>query len=121
MPSGTRAWAPTMLPTPMTAPFKTVAPMPMRHSSSTVQPCTVARCPTVTRAPILQGMPGSACTTAPSCTLVSSPTEIASVSPRMTAVGQTDARAPSATLPMTTAASWMNTSGPICGVSVPSA
>src|SRR5204862_7033160 len=40
---------------------------------------------------------------APSCTLLSSPMTIASESPRSTAVGHTDTRAPSVTSPSTTA------------------
>jgi hypothetical protein len=39
--------------------------------------------------------------------LVSSPITIGALSPRTTAVGQTDARAPSVTSPQTIAAGWM--------------
>ena len=42
----------------MTAPFSTVAPMPIRQSSSTVQPCSTAPWPTETPRPIVSGKPG---------------------------------------------------------------
>jgi hypothetical protein len=51
----------------------------------------------------------------PSCTLHSAPITIASLSPRITAVGHTDVRAPIVTSPMTTAAGWMNAAGLIVG------
>src|SRR5215210_1341309 len=75
----------------------------------------MARCPIATRAPMVHGRPGSTCTIVPSCTLLSSPIVIASLSPRSTAVGHTLARAPSVTLPMTCAAACTNAAGWIVG------
>ena len=51
-------------------------------------------------------------------TLLSSPTSIESVSPRITAVGHTDTRAPSVTSPRTTADGWMYAEGWIVGIAV---
>ena len=48
MPSGTSAPAATIDSSPTTAPFRTIAPMPIRQSRSIVQPCRVTECPTVT-------------------------------------------------------------------------
>src|SRR6186713_3359607 len=51
--------------------------------------------------------------------LESSPTTIASLSPRSTAVGHTLTRAPSVTLPMTCAAGWTKAVGWIAGTLLP--
>ena len=74
-------------------------------------PCTIARCPIATRRPIAHGTPGSTWTMVPSCTLLSSPMTIASLSPRSTAVGHTLTRAPRVTSPITCAAGWTNAVG----------
>ena len=58
-PSGTTAPAATTLPAPMWTPFSRTLPMPMRHSSSIVQPCRTTRCPIPTRAPTVAGTPAS--------------------------------------------------------------
>ncbi len=68
-----------------------------------------------TRAPIVHGTPASTWTMVPSWMLESSPTVMASVSPRRTAVGQTLTRAPSVTSPMMIAARWTNALGEIVG------
>ena len=79
--------------------------MPMRQSSSTVQPCRMTPCPTVTRAPtVVWEKPPVMCTIEPSWMLLSSPTTMRPSSPRRVAQGQMLARAPSVTCPMTTAA-----------------
>src|SRR5207245_2593369 len=85
-PSGTTAPAATTLPVPMWTPLSSTLPMPIRQSSSTVQPCRMARCPTPTRAPIRAGSRSSTCTIVPSWRLVFSPTTIAAMSPRSTAL-----------------------------------
>ncbi|KFC52131.1 hypothetical protein GY12_10165 [Micrococcus luteus] len=66
----------------MTAPFITVADMPIRQSSSTVAPCTTAEWPTETPAPSVHGKPSSACSTTLSCRLVPAPTRMGAESPR---------------------------------------
>ena len=71
-------------PVPILTRFSRIAPMPIKHSSSTTQPCRMTRWPTVTRWPTKQGMPGSACTIVKSCRFVPSPMRIRSVSPRIT-------------------------------------
>ena len=86
----------------MTAPFMTVACMPMSTSSSTVQPCTTALWPIETRAPILSGEPLSTCSEQASCTLLSSPIVIGSSSARRLAPGQIPTRSPSETAPAIT-------------------
>lgn len=53
--SGTRAPAAMMVPAPMWAPLRTMAPMPMRTSSSRVQPWTVALWPMVQPSPMVTG------------------------------------------------------------------
>src|SRR6185437_6262476 len=56
---------------------------------------------------MIVGRPLSAWSTLPSCTLLSGPTTMRSLSPRSTAVGHTDALAPNVTSPRTTAWEWM--------------
>ena len=70
-------------------PLSRTLPMPIRQSSSTVQPCRITRCPTPTRRPTMQGTPSSTCTMVPSCRLVSAPITIGAMSPRSTAPYQT--------------------------------
>ena len=82
VPSSTTAPAATSEPAPITAPLRMVALMPIRQSSSTVQPCTTALWPTLTRAPTVHGKPGSACSTTLSCRLLPAPTVMAAVSAR---------------------------------------
>ena len=89
--------------------------MPMRHSSSTVAPCTMARWPTATREPMWHGTPTSTWTMLPSWMLESSPTTMRAVSPRRTAVGHTLTRAPSVTSPITMAALWTKAVGSMVG------
>ena len=83
--SVTSAPAPTMLPSPMTAPFITVACMPISAPSPTVQPCTSAQWPTVTFRPMRTSWSVPVCTTAPSWMLVPSPTVMLPLSARSTA------------------------------------
>ena len=87
----------------MTAPFITTAWMPISAPSPIVQPCSIAWWPTVTRLPIVSGKPGSACSTAPSWTLLSSPIAIGSLSARATAPARTVARSPTLTAPISVA------------------
>ena len=53
-PSVTIAPAPTRQFLPITAPFITTAWMPISEPSPTVQPCSIAWWPTVTRSPIVE-------------------------------------------------------------------
>ena len=69
-------------------------------------PCAIGRRVAIGHRAIVHGTPGSTCTMVPSCTLLSSPITIASLSPRSTAVGHTLTRAPRVTSPMTCAAGW---------------
>ena len=59
LPSVTSAPAPTRHSVSITAPLRIFAPIPIRQSSAIVQPWRIAWCPTVTRAPIVSGKPGS--------------------------------------------------------------
>jgi len=59
-PSETSPPAPIRQFFPIFAPCSTIAAMPVREPSPTSQPWTMARCPTVTPAPIVAGKPGSA-------------------------------------------------------------
>src|SRR6185503_12972366 len=95
--------APRIEPAPTFAPFSSTAFMPIRLPSQTSQPCSITLCPMVTFAPSTSGLPGSACSTEPSCTLVHSPMVISSLSPRMTTLNQTFAWRPRTTEPMTAA------------------
>ena len=92
------------------------APIPTSTSSSTVQPWTTARCPTVTFSPTEQGNPGSACSTEPSWMFEPAPTEIASLSARTTAEYQMPTSAPRVTRPATTAPGAIQAVGSTCGV-----
>ena len=104
MPRGTMAPAPTRLSRP-TLHSSTVAPMPMRQPSAIQAPWTTALWPTVTPRPMRVGRPWSLCTAVRSWMLVSAPTRMASTSPRREHRGQTEARAPRDTRPMTSAES----------------
>ncbi len=59
LPSVISAPAPTRQSRSSTAPLSSFAPMPIRQSSAIVQPWRIAWWPTVTRAPIISGKPGS--------------------------------------------------------------
>src|SRR5476651_2369512 len=115
MPSRQTAPAPMMDQLPTSTLFNSMAPMPMRQSSWTVAPWMMARWPTATRAPIVQGTPWSRWTMEPSWMLESSPTVMLSVSPRRTAVGQMLTRGPRVTSPMTWAALWTKAVGWMVG------
>ena len=101
--SSTTVPAATREPVPTTAPFRTVAFMPIRQSSSTVQPCTTAAWPTLTPAPINAGKPKSVCTTTLSCRLLPAPSSMRSMSARTTAPKKTLASAAMVASPMTVA------------------
>jgi len=103
LPSVTRALAPTRQLAPIRAPLSTVAPMPMSESGPTLQPCTIAWCPTVQPAPRLIGKPGSACSSDPSWMLAPSPISIQSLSPRSTQPNQMPTSTPSLMRPITDA------------------
>ena len=105
MPSGTTAPAATTEPRPIFAPERTVAPMAIRASSSTVQAWRTAPWPTVTRAPTRQGRFSSTWTTDPSWMFESSPISIPApaMSARRTQLYQTLAPLRTVTRPMTTA------------------
>ncbi len=103
--SVTSAEAPINEPLPIRAPLSTVARIPIKQSSSTVAPCTMAAWPMVTFAPTTHGKPGSACRQARSCTLVRGPIVTDSQSPRITAPNHTLAFSPRCTLPTTVALS----------------
>jgi hypothetical protein len=103
VPLVTSACAPMMLPLPMTAPSRIVAPMPMRHSSSTVQACRIARWPTVTSLPTRVGRSSARWTMLPSWMFEPSPISMKLMSPRRTLMGQTLLCAASRTSPITTA------------------
>ncbi len=92
-----------MLPFPITAPSRIVAPMPMRHSSSTVQAWRIARWPTVTSLPTRVGKSSAKWTMLPSWMFVPSPISMKLMSPRSTLIGQTLLWAASRTSPITTA------------------
>ncbi len=85
--------------------------MPMRQSSSTVQPCSTARCPTLAPAPMTAGKPGSACTIVPSWMLLPAPMLMVSRSARSTAVYQTPAPAATVTAPASTASGAIHAAG----------
>ena len=107
MPSGTRVPAATMLSSPITAPFRMVAPMPMRQQEPMVHPCRVTECPTVTWSASTVGW--VACMTwmtQLSWMLVPGPMTMEFTSPRTTAFIQMLAWAPSSTSPIT----WAETS-----------
>ena len=91
----------------MMAPFITTAWMPISEPSPTVQPCSMAWWPTVTRAPIVSAKPGSACSTAPSWMLLRAPIAIEVLSPRATAPAHTLASAPTLTSPISVASTAM--------------
>ena len=94
---------------PILAPFRTTAPMPMRTLSPMVQPWTTAPWPMVQPAP----MRVSSWRTAQSWTFVSSPMVMAPSSPRMTALYQMFTPRPRATSPLTRAPSQIRTSASV--------
>ncbi len=111
--SSSKAPAPMIEPRPTRTPLSKIAPMPIRQSSSTVQPCRMTRCPTVTRSPTEQGIPGSAWIIVRSWMLDCAPMEIRSVSPRSTELYQTLDSAPMWTSPRMIAPGAMNAVGSI--------
>src|SRR5262247_1718930 len=117
MPSGisvsgvTRAPAATMERAPIRAPSRTVAPLPIRHSSPSDAAWIVQLWPTVEPAPISTPLRGVTWTTAQSCTLAPRRTTIGLKSPRSTALYQTDARSSIVTSPMRTAVGATNAVG----------
>ena len=101
-PSTSSVPAATIDPVPTWAPFSRIAPMPIRHWSSIVQPWITAAWPIVTLSPMLVGcVPVIAWTIVPSWMLVRLPTLIQCTSPRMTAHIQTLLSSPISTSPMT--------------------
>ncbi len=103
LPSVMSAPAPTSTLRPITAPFITIAPMPTKLFSPTVQPWSSAICPMVQPAPMVSGKPMSVWQTQLSCTFEPSPTTIGSLSPRSTALNQTEAPALSTIRPLSCA------------------
>eukprot|EP00585_Thalassiosira_rotula_P009466 CAMPEP_0196138522 /NCGR_PEP_ID=MMETSP0910-20130528/6134_1 /TAXON_ID=49265 /ORGANISM="Thalassiosira rotula, Strain GSO102" /LENGTH=82 /DNA_ID=CAMNT_0041399135 /DNA_START=896 /DNA_END=1144 /DNA_ORIENTATION=+ len=82
----------------------------------------MARWPMVTPSPIVNGIPESACNTAPSCTFVLSPTVMGSgLSPRMVALNQTDDCSFMITLPTTAALGATQQDAAILGTYEPNA
>ena len=77
--------------------------MPIKQWSSTAQPCSTARCPTVTQSPTTVGDPSMVWTIEPSWMLLFAPTRIGSMSPRSTEANQTLEFSPISTSPMTSA------------------
>src|SRR5688572_9781298 len=104
--------AATIEPVPTWTPLRRIAPMPIRHWFSIVQPWTMAPCPIVTLSPIVVGcVPLITWTTVPSWMLVRRPTRIALTSPRRTAPIHTPLSSPMSTSPITWALSSMNAVG----------
>jgi len=107
LPGGTSVPAPTMQCDSTTALSSRIAPMPMMLSWCTVQPWTIALCPTVTRSPsVVVERPAVTWSTASSCTDVPAPMTIGPSSPRRVAHGHTLERGPIVTWPMSTAREW---------------
>ena len=65
--------------------------MPTRLPSPMMQPCRIAMWPMVQSGPMVSGKPWSVWQTQLSCTFEPSPTTIGSLSPRSTALNQTEA------------------------------
>src|SRR2546422_6814425 len=101
--SRTTAPLATTDPDPITAPLLIVEFMPTKQSSPMEQPWITAAWPTVTRPPMVAGMPRSTCTTTLSWTFESRPTTIESKSPRSTAPCQMLAPSSTLTSPTSTA------------------
>jgi len=100
--------AATIDPVPICAPFSRIAPMPIRHWLSTVQPWRIAPCPIVTLSPIVVGcVPVMTWTIVPSWTFERRPMRIQCTSPRSTAHIHTLLSSPISTLPITCALSSM--------------
>ncbi len=83
--------------------WSTTAPDPTRLPSSIVQPSRWALWPITQSAPTDVCQIGVVCTTVPSWMEVRAPDEMAPSSARSTALGHTEASAPSVTAPMITA------------------
>ena len=98
--------------------LRRTAPIPIRHSSSIVQPWSIAMWPTVTRAPTWSGMPSSVWTTQPSWMFDSSPIETRSLSPRRTELNHTLESLPRTTRPTIVAFGAMNAARSVFGISI---
>ena len=116
MPGTTSEPAPTSERAPTRTRSSTVDPLPIKHSSSSVQPWITHAWPTVTPGPISTGSAEFTCTTEQSWTLAPARITIGAVSPRTTALYHTDALASIVTLPTTTAVSATKALGWILGV-----
>ena len=103
VPSRTTVPAATSEPVPITAPFSTTAPMPMSTSSSTVQPCTTARCPIDTPDRRASGNRNRCAGRNLPCTLLPLPTLMAPMSARRTALNHMLTPSARRTSPTTTA------------------
>lgn len=95
--------------------------MPIRQSSSTVQPCTTALWPMETRSPTDTGKPGSTWRVQLSCTLLSAPRVMGPQSARSTAEYQMLAPAARVTSPTTTEVGAVKAVGSMSGVFPPTA
>ena len=107
------------LPAPMSAPFITVACIPMRQCAPMRHPWTTAPWPMLTPGPMTTSSPGPVCTTAPSCTLLPAPTVMRPVSARSTAPYHTLASRSSRTAPASTLPGATNAAPPSSGMAVP--
>src|SRR5581483_3097917 len=109
--------AATMEPAPTREPFSRIAPMPMRHCASIVQPWITAAWPIVTASPMcVSCVPSIAWTTAPSWMFDRRPIRMMFTSPRTTAHIHTLLSSPTSTSPMTCALVSMNAVGAIRGL-----
>ena len=111
IPSNSTAPAPTTEPRPTRTLLSTMAPIPIRQSSSMVQPCKMTRCPTVTRCPRCRNSRVGVNHRQVLRILVCSPIEILSVSPRMTALYQILVSLPTSTSPRTISSTWDENGG----------
>ena len=89
--------------------------MPIRQWSSIVQPCSTARCPTVTQLPTAAGEPSMVWTIEPSWMFEFDPIRIGSMSPRRTDVNQMLEFSPISTSPIMSALSATKAEGAIRG------
>ena len=120
VPSAITVPAAITLPAPIFAPFKTMAPIPIKQSDSTVHPCRITLCPTVTLSPTTRGcFSCSTCNTEPSWMLVRDPMLIQLQSPRATAHGHMLECSPTVTSPITTACGSTYADAAILGVFPP--
>ena len=103
----------------MSAPFITVACIPMRQCAPMRHPCTTAPWPMLTPGPMTTSSPGPVCTTAPSCTLLPAPTVMRPVSARSTAPYHTLASCSSRTAPASTLPGATNAAPASSGTAVP--